>query len=209
MARKPKEQEEAEKAPYPAEVAPEGVDDAPLSPESQATIDELIQELDPTGATFRKLIKAREDVVKSPRLITAADFRPVQISLPTGAVVEVRPVDLEALALSGVIPNPLREDAWRIAQDTDETLEPTEEEKEGKSPEEVRRLEMEAEERYRKAVDALVMNVVSTPRLVGTLEEEAAQEDVVWVGRLRPFEKKYILVYIQAPAVAFSAFRTE
>lgn len=176
--------------------------------EVQQLTDEIRDAQRPIQDVLDKLEQARNEAKKSPRLLTAQDFQPAMLPLPSGGAVEVRPVDVEALALSGTIPNALKETAFKVAQSQDATL-LTDDETVDKSAAEVKQMELEAEERYRAVLDIMTLNVVTNPRLVATQEDEAQIEDSVWVGRIPYSDKRYLLFYLTAPAVAFAAFRTE
>lgn len=174
----------------------------------QAEVQELVSQVEeaqrPIKAVMDLLVAERKAAQKEPRMLTAEDFEPVVLPLPSGAAVEVRPVDLEALALSGAIPQMLKEVAYKIAQSEDPTLIP-DEDKVDKSLDDIKKMEFEATERFHRTLDIMTLNVVVKPELVDTVAEEGNGK--VWVGRLTHTDKRYLMIYLTAPVVAFRAFR--
>ncbi len=134
----------------------------------------------------------------------AASFRRGEIvPVDSGRMwVEVRRLSLMSLVRSGRIPDPLMTAAIRIVEQED--TKPPEKEEE------------ETEEDFRKAtqdhyaaIDAMVIAVVKDPVLVMSLEEEEANPDVVWVGRIPEVDRRNLLVASYVEIGNLNSFRNQ
>lgn len=144
-------------------------------------------------------IKEQTNTIASP-----ADFKGGKIRLSSGLVVEIKRAKLLSLAVAGKIPNPLISVAVKVANGDDLV---SADEKEGKTPQQVRDAEAEAAIEQEKLVDVVVCCVLVSPKVVLTEEEET--EDNIWVGSLDGNDKYEIFKWSQAGAALWATFRIQ
>lgn len=136
------------------------------------------------------------------KVATPADLKGGKGRLSSGLVVELRRAKLLSLAAAGKIPNPLISVAVKVAKGSELV---TDDEKEGKTPAEIKKAEADAIIEQEKLIDIVVCNVLVSPKVVLTEEEET--DDNIWVGSLDALDKYEVFQWSQAGAALWAKFR--
>jgi hypothetical protein len=138
----------------------------------------------------------KDSVIEAPRPAGPIDFKPnlaafkqeAVVRLPTGVWMQIRRVSLSSITRTDKIPDDLKVAALRIAEGNYAPPMPAE-----GAPSEDGEAAEEANVRHYAAFDALVAAIVVSPKIV--LQEEAEDEESLWVGRLIDVDKRSILDY--------------